>query len=105
MSNKTFNAQVRVTLKNGVLDPQGKAIEGALGSLGFEGVNQVRQGKTFDVQLEASSKKDAETQLAGNVRKAFGEYSDRRLRSDCFKLSLKIVGIYSNAELEVQKRT
>ena len=69
MSNTTFNAQVRVTLKNGVLDPQGKAIEGALGSLGFEGVNQVRQGKTFDVQLEASSKKAAETQLADMCEK------------------------------------
>ncbi len=69
MSNKTFNAQVRVTLKNGVLDPQGKAIEGALGSLGFEGVNQVRQGKTFDVQLEASSKKAAEDQLANMCEK------------------------------------
>ncbi|MEL6784997.1 MAG: phosphoribosylformylglycinamidine synthase subunit PurS, partial [Pseudomonadota bacterium] len=39
----TYNATVTVRLKNGVLDPQGKAIEGALGSLGFEGVEQVRQ--------------------------------------------------------------
>jgi phosphoribosylformylglycinamidine synthase len=60
---KTFNAQVRVTLKRGVLDPQGKAIEGALDSLGFEGVNQVRQGKTFDIQLDAASKKAAEESL------------------------------------------
>ena len=60
---KTFNAQVRVTLKRGVLDPQGKAIEGALDSLGFEGVNQVRQGKTFDIQLDAPSKKAAEESL------------------------------------------
>ena len=60
---KTFNAQVRVTLKRGVLDPQGKAIEGALDSLGFEGVNQVRQGKTFDIKLDAASKKAAEESL------------------------------------------
>ena len=60
---KTFNAQVRVTLKRGVLDPQGKAIEGALDSLGFEGVSQVRQGKTFDIQLDATSKKAAEESL------------------------------------------
>ena len=60
---KTFNAQVRVTLKRGVLDPQGKAIEGALDSLGFEGVSQVRQGKTFDIQLDAASKKAAEESL------------------------------------------
>ena len=63
MATKSFTAQIRVTLKNGVLDPQGKAIEGALGSLGFEGVEQVRQGKTFDVKLEAASKKAAEETL------------------------------------------
>ena len=59
MANKEFSARVAVTLKKGVLDPQGKAIEGALGSLGFEGVHRVRQGKTFDVTLEAASKKAA----------------------------------------------
>ena len=63
MSMKTFTAEVRVTLKRGVLDPQGKAIEGALDSLGFEGVNQVRQGKTFDITLDAASKKEAEDSL------------------------------------------
>ena len=63
MSMKTFTAEVRVTLKRGVLDPQGKAIEGALGSLGFEGVHQVRQGKTFDVSLDATSKDAAEESL------------------------------------------
>jgi phosphoribosylformylglycinamidine synthase PurS subunit len=47
-------AKVIVTLKNGVLDPQGKAIEGALSSLGFEGVNQVRQGKLFEIDLATS---------------------------------------------------
>ncbi len=46
-----IKARITVTLKNGVLDPQGKAIEGALGSLGFEGVNNVRQGKVFDIEL------------------------------------------------------
>ena len=59
----SFTAQVRVTLKRGVLDPQGKAIEGALGSLGFGGVNQVRQGKTFDISLDADSKAKAEEAL------------------------------------------
>ena len=59
----SFTAQIRVTLKRGVLDPQGKAIEGALGSLGFEGVHQVRQGKTFDISLDASSKAKAEEAL------------------------------------------
>ena len=46
-----IKARVTVTLKNGVLDPQGKAIEGALGSLGFGGVGHVRQGKVFDLEL------------------------------------------------------
>ncbi len=55
-------ARVTVTLKNGVLDPQGKAIEGGLSSLGFEGVDSVRQGKVFDISLSAS-KKEAEKQL------------------------------------------
>ena len=63
MSNKTFSAKVTVRLKNGVFDPQGKAIEGALGSLGFEGVDTVRQGKVFDVELTAASKKAAEEKL------------------------------------------
>ncbi len=52
-----------VTLKNGVLDPQGKAIEGALGSLGFAGVGQVRQGKVFDLELDGTDKVKAEADL------------------------------------------
>ena len=46
-----MKARVTVTLKNGVLDPQGKAIEGALASLGFGGVGDVRQGKYIEVDL------------------------------------------------------
>lgn len=65
----TFNAKVTVRLKNGVLDPQGKAIEGALGSLGFDGVEQVRQGKTFDIVLEAPSKTEAESRLGAMCEK------------------------------------
>ena len=64
MAAKTFRARVTVTLKNGVLDPQGKAIEGSLAALGFEGVESVRQGKIFDISVEAASKKDAEVKLA-----------------------------------------
>ncbi|MFC4625993.1 phosphoribosylformylglycinamidine synthase subunit PurS [Daeguia caeni] len=58
-----IKARVTVTLKNGVLDPQGKAIVGALGSLGFTGVNSVRQGKVFDLELEGSDKAKAEAEL------------------------------------------
>ena len=46
-----MKARVHVMLKNGVLDPQGKAIAHALASLGFDGVNEVRQGKVIDLDL------------------------------------------------------
>lgn len=46
-----MKARIRITLKHGVLDPQGKAIENALASLGFSGVNEVRQGKYIEVVL------------------------------------------------------
>ena len=55
-----IKARVTVTLKNGVLDPQGKAIEGALGSLGFSGIGQVRQGKVFDIELAETDMAKAE---------------------------------------------
>lgn len=63
-----IKARVTVTLKNGVLDPQGKAIEGGLGSLGFEGVESVRQGKVFDIELSGSAK-DAEANLSDMCEK------------------------------------
>ncbi|MEQ9326299.1 MAG: phosphoribosylformylglycinamidine synthase subunit PurS [Rhodospirillales bacterium] len=47
-----MKARVHVTLKNGVLDPQGKAIMGALTSLGFDGVNDLRQGKYIEIDLD-----------------------------------------------------
>lgn len=55
-----IKARVTVTLKNGVLDPQGKAIEHALAGLGFAGVGQVRQGKVFDIEIEGADKTKAE---------------------------------------------
>lgn len=58
-----IKARVTVTLKNGVLDPQGKAIEHALSSLGFEGVGQVRQGKVFDIEIEGTDSAKAEADL------------------------------------------
>ncbi|KQQ58889.1 MULTISPECIES: phosphoribosylformylglycinamidine synthase subunit PurS [Rhizobium/Agrobacterium group] len=64
-----IKARVTITLKNGVLDPQGKAIEGALGSLGFDGVGQVRQGKVFDLELNASDKAKAEADLKAMCEK------------------------------------
>ncbi|MGJ3264260.1 MAG: phosphoribosylformylglycinamidine synthase subunit PurS [Salinarimonas sp.] len=58
-----MKARVTVTLKSGVLDPQGKAIEGALGSLGIEGVASVRQGKVFDVEISAGDEAAARAEL------------------------------------------
>jgi phosphoribosylformylglycinamidine synthase subunit PurS len=60
---RRMKARVTVTLKNGVLDPQGKAIEGALRSLGIAGVDSVRQGKVFDVELASQDKAGAEAAL------------------------------------------
>ncbi len=56
-----MKARIFVTLKSGVLDPQGLAIHGALGALGFSGIKSVRQGKVFDIELAESA--DAEAQL------------------------------------------
>ncbi|NNG04353.1 MAG: phosphoribosylformylglycinamidine synthase subunit PurS [Inquilinus sp.] len=47
-----MKARVEITLKQGVLDPQGKAIEHALSGLGFDGVGEVRQGKLIELDLE-----------------------------------------------------
>jgi phosphoribosylformylglycinamidine synthase len=58
-----MKARVTVTLKTGVLDPQGKAIEGALRSLGIEGVDSVRQGKVFDIELAGADRSRAEAAL------------------------------------------
>jgi phosphoribosylformylglycinamidine synthase subunit PurS len=58
-----MKARVTVTLKSGVLDPQGKAIEGALRSLGVAGITAVRQGKVFDIELEGSDRGQAEATL------------------------------------------
>ncbi|MEO4040995.1 phosphoribosylformylglycinamidine synthase subunit PurS [Hoeflea sp. CAU 1731] len=64
-----IQARVTVTLKNGVLDPQGKAIEGALGTLGFDGVGQVRQGKVFDVEMDGADKEAARMKLSAMCEK------------------------------------
>ena len=58
-----MKARVTVTLKTGILDPQGKAIEGALKSLGVGGVASVRQGKVFDIEIAGADKGRAEAAL------------------------------------------
>ncbi len=54
-----MKARVHITLKNGVLDPQGKAIEHALGGLGFSGINEVRQGKYIELDLRDTDETSA----------------------------------------------
>jgi phosphoribosylformylglycinamidine synthase len=62
-------AKIHITLKNGVLDPQGKAIAGALHQLGFEGVDEVRQGKFIEVDLKESDSKKAQSAVEDMCRK------------------------------------
>jgi phosphoribosylformylglycinamidine synthase len=58
-----MKARVFVTLKNGVLDPQGKAIGHALNNLGFGSVGEVRQGKVIDIELAEKSETKARAEL------------------------------------------
>ena len=58
-----MKARVHVMLKNGVLDPQGEAVRHALGTLGFEGVNSVRQGKVIELELDETNRETAEAQV------------------------------------------
>ena len=64
-----MKARVTVTLKTGVLDPQGKAIEGALRSLGVAGIDSVRQGKVFDIELSLADRAQAENHLTAACEK------------------------------------
>jgi phosphoribosylformylglycinamidine synthase len=61
--------RVIVTLKPGVLDPQGEAVRHALGSLGFEGVNKVRQGKMIELDLTEDDPARAEEQARAMCEK------------------------------------
>lgn len=65
-----MKAKVHITLKNGVLDPQGKAVQHALASLGFGGVNDVRQGKYIELDLAETDRakaKEAVEQMCRNL--------------------------------------
>lgn len=58
-----MKAKIYVTLKNGVLDPQGKAIENALSHLGFSGVGDVRQGKYIELDIAENNKENASRKI------------------------------------------
>lgn len=64
-----MKARVHITLKNGVLDPQGKAIKHALSALGFDGVNDVRQGKYIELNLTESDPDKARSIVEDMCRK------------------------------------
>ena len=63
-----MKARITVTLKNGVLDPQGRAIANALHSLGFGAVEDVRQGKLIEIQLKAADETSARGELEAMCR-------------------------------------
>jgi phosphoribosylformylglycinamidine synthase len=54
-----MKARIEIRLKPGILDPQGKAIGGALAGLGYEGLGQVRQGKLIEIDLNGTTDRDA----------------------------------------------
>ena len=64
-----MKAKIHVTLKNGVLDPQGKAIESALDHLGFTGVGTVKVGKYIEVDLNEKNKAEAAAQAQSMCEK------------------------------------
>jgi phosphoribosylformylglycinamidine synthase len=64
-----MKARVHVTLKSGVLDPQGRAIQHALGVMGFSGVKDVRQGKFIEIELAETDKGKARASLDAMCQK------------------------------------
>ena len=64
-----MKANIHVTLKSGVLDPQGKAVEQALGSLGFAGVSGVRQGKYIELDLDETDRAKAQANVEKMCKK------------------------------------
>lgn len=64
-----MKARIHITLKSGVLDPQGKAIHHALEGLGFDGIDDVRQGKYIEVDLAQTDKEKARAALDDMCKK------------------------------------
>ena len=60
--------KVIVTLKNGVLDPQGKAIQQTLNGMAFDNVSEVRQGKYFEIEVNESNESEAKSQAEDGIR-------------------------------------
>ena len=64
-----MKVKVVVTLKNGVLDPQGKAIQQTLNSMSFSNVKEVRQGKYFDIEIKIEDEKKAKAEVEEMCKK------------------------------------
>lgn len=64
-----MKARITVTLKSGVLDPQGKAIEGALAGLGFAGASDIRQGKLIELKLDEANEESARAKVEEMCKK------------------------------------
>ena len=64
-----MKVSVIITLKKDVLDPQGKVIHQTLGGMGFENINEVRQGKYFEIDTKESNNKEAESQVEEMCKK------------------------------------
>ena len=64
-----MKVKVIVTLKNGVLDPQGKAIQQTLNGMAFDNVSEVRQGKYFDIEVNENDESKAKSQVEEMCKK------------------------------------
>ena len=64
-----MKVKVIVTLKNGVLDPQGKAIQQTLNGMNFDNVTEVRQGKYFDIEVNENDESKAKSQVEEMCKK------------------------------------
>ena len=68
MASFPMKAYVYVSLKKSVLDPQGKTIQGALRKMGYKGLEEVRQGKYFELTLDGLNRNDAEAEVSRIAR-------------------------------------
>ena len=64
-----MKARIHITLKSGVLDPQGKAVRNSLGALGFDGVEKVRQGKYMEIDLQETDEGKARSAIEAMCEK------------------------------------
>ena len=100
--SSSLKARVFITLKNGVLDPQGKAIGHALNGLGFGSVGEVRQGKVIDLDLSEADVEKAKAELKAMVIKGPDPTQDNVVRWRCLDLREEVARRFS---VEVHEST